>query len=136
MHAFVTLVGKLDPRIRVDGDRFSRRASIDGQALGECWFAADRVHGAVDGESPSVVLGDADVRRLGDRIVRRYLAAIGQPVAAVRQAARDSDAAGARGGFDALRASMSAARLTQDECMALGDSEDAGDPEPEAMAGG
>jgi len=138
MRAFVALVGKLDPRIRVDGDRFSRRASIDGQPLGECWFAEDRVHVAVDGESPSVVQGDADLRRLGDRIVRRYLAAIGQPVATVRQvtAARDGDAADARGGFDSLRASMSAARLTPDECMALGEGEDAGDPEPEAMAGG
>lgn len=145
--AFESLASALDPRVRIDGDRFSRRASFDGRTLAECWFAAGAVHGAVDGDQGRVLQGAADVRALGDRIARRYLASIGvvvggaaaaaagaamAPVPAV-SAASEGAGAGARTGFEALRASVTASRLSREECSALGDS-NVGEPEEESLA--
>ncbi|MGE3175670.1 MAG: hypothetical protein AB7O97_23810 [Planctomycetota bacterium] len=136
--AFDDFARTLDPKIRVEGDRFSRRASFEGRPLGECWFADDLVLGAPHGGTPRPIASDADLRVLGDQIARRYLALLdeltrmGGASGATAPAATEEVAASARGGFETLRASLSAARLSADECSALMRGRDgSGGPEDE-----
>ncbi len=134
---FAADVTTMDPRVRIDGDRFSRRASIDGQVLAECWFAGDRVHGAVVGESARWLQASADVRSFVDGVARRYLSAIGRakaPAASPGPVAREATTASVRSGFDVLRASVSAARLSREECSALSEIGDAGESGEESLA--
>lgn len=118
--AFDAFVQKIDPKIRVDGDRFSRRASLEGRALGECWFADDRVLGLVTGQPPQPLESDDDLRALVDRIARRYLAILAGP--AGKPAVPAPAAVPPRaGGLASLRASVhAAARLSDEEFHALG----------------
>jgi hypothetical protein len=123
--AFEALVASLDPRVRMDGDRFSRRATFEGRVLCDCWFAEQRLHGAVPGASPRQLLCGDDVRALGDLMARRYLEVLGAAKAGCAPAPAESSrsTAVARGGMDALRASMSAARLSHEEASAFADLE-------------
>lgn len=139
IEAFVDIARAIDPKVRIEGDRFSRRALLDGRLLGECWFAEGRVFGGVDGGAGRWLQTLGELRVLGDQLARRYLAAIGTagpaPVSSV-PAVRDVAAASARSGFDALRASVSASRLSREECAALGEVADVGESEEATLADG
>lgn len=125
-----TLLGRLDPRIRIDGDRFSRRASMHGRILCEYWYDQERVVGVVPGTPPRPLQGSVDVRSFGDRVARRYLSLRGAANGTAAPAAARGPSAGqgaaeagpgAGRGFDLLRASVTASRLSHEECSALGD---------------
>jgi len=128
------LLARLDPRIRFEGDRFSRRATHEGRALCDYWFADDLVRGVLPAEEPCVLSSADDVRGFVDRVARRYLAIAGE------RSAKDAAAAAAPGsaiepavgagrtGLDSLRASMSLARLSREEWTALGEAIPEEDP--------
>lgn len=134
--AFDQFVHRLDPAIRVDGDRFSRRAAFDGHVLGECWFEAGAVHVTANGGAPQRIDRLADLRQVVDALARRYLQL--QGVHADDGTAREPAAAGgdeeesAGDGLEAVRASLRAARVTREEREALeqssGDRDEEGRP--------
>ena len=125
---------RLDPAVRIDGDRFLRRITWQGRLLGEVCAADGTLRGSgADGVSYRL-LSPRDVREFGDRLVRRYAELTGlsmdggnragEPSARPREdevggcvAARN--AKGVAPG-ESLRASLSSARLTPEEYSALG----------------
>lgn len=124
-----TLLGRLGPRIRIDGDRFSRHATSDGQVLCECWYADDAVHASMPDAQPVEIGSVDDARAFVDLVARRHLALLRgeaeRPAAAAPQShTEDSEPAAApsRSGLDTLRASLSLAQLSREEWSALGDS--------------
>ena len=123
-----TLLGRLGPRIRIDGDRFSRQATSDGQLLCECWFADDAVHASMPDAKPVEIGSVDDARAFVDLVARRHLALLrgelDRPTAASSQPPsenHESDALPSRSGLDTLRASLSLAQLSREEWTALGD---------------
>lgn len=122
--AFDQFVRRLDPQIRVEGDRFSRRATFEGHVLGECWFGDDAVHALVHGGTAQRLLQPADLRAVVDQLARRYLGLVG--VAADEGSGNgsataevDDEEQQASDGLEAVRASLRAARLTREERAAL-----------------
>lgn len=124
---------RLDPAVRIDGDRFLRRITWQGRLLGEVCAADGTLRGVgADGVSYSL-LSPRDVREYGDRLVRRYAELAGlateganrvcEPSARLREdevgsgAARNTKVA-AHG--ETLRSTLSGARLTPEEYSALG----------------
>jgi hypothetical protein len=71
--AFEQFVRRLDPKIRVEGDRFSRRASYEGRLLGDFWYADESVHALVCGGASRRIDSDAELRSVCDQLARRYL---------------------------------------------------------------
>lgn len=119
LDSLATKLRHLDAKIVLYGDRFSRRASCSGRLLCEFWFAADRVHATIPGEPARELASDRDVRAFADQVARRHLAQVRGGVATTaRPEAHPAPRAGA---FDALWQSMSQARLSREECSALGE---------------
>lgn len=120
--AFDQFVNRLDPAIRVEGDRFSRRASFDGHVLGECWYEASAVHVAANGGAPQRIDRLADLRQVVDSLARRYLQLQGvHGDDGSGRAAKDAEADDehASDGLEAVRASLRAARISREEREAL-----------------
>ena len=134
--AVTSMLLRLDPRIRIDGDRFTRRALHEGRLLCWCWSADDLVLSALPGEEPRTLEGVDDARAFVDRVARHHLEATGdrsvfaargaEPAAAPLDG--PSAAPGRASGLEGLRASMSLARLSQAECTALGETMPEEDP--------
>jgi hypothetical protein len=126
------LCERIDPAVRLDGDRFSRRVTWHGGLLGQVVSADGELCG-VDADGTRRVLADArDVRCFVDAMLRRCarFAGIAFGAAGARNGAATIGEGDTlrqpRGG--SLRASLSAARLSQEEYSALGG--------PTAVAGG
>jgi len=119
------LLTRLDPQIRIDGDRFSRRALFRGVSLCEYRYADDRVQGSVPGQAPTQLGGRVDVRAFGDQVMRRYLELRGESRAPNGAAADESRSgpelrgSSPRKPLDVLRASVSQQRLSSEEHQAL-----------------
>ena len=129
--SFEHFARRLDAKIRIEGDRFSRRASFEGRLLGDLWFAEGAVHALVSGGAQRRIDTDADLRTVCDLIARRYLQVHGPatetvadaPAAdAVAEERLDTDmspTAFPANGLEAVRACLSTSRLTREEREAL-----------------
>lgn len=128
-----TFLTRLDPEIRVQGDRFSRRAACGGLPLCEYWYEDGQVLASAAGDVAVPLGSTADVRSFGDRVARLYLqrfkaesGASSKGGATVRlataeKAGSEDVASSTRGrALEALRASVSRARLSGEEFQALG----------------
>lgn len=106
---------RLDPELRRDGDRYSRRLSWHGQVLGRLLVQGGVLVGqAADGMSvPLLTLADA--RAFGDRLLRRHGELVEQSAGMPglgKLAVRAAD--------ESLRASLRSARVSAEEYSALG----------------
>lgn len=146
--AIVTLCERLDPGVRIDGDRFRRRVTWHGRVLGHvASIDGALVATAADG-SETALLTKSDVRTFGDRLMRRYAELAGlRPIArqpserapdpvrgrdgAVepdqRAVTRDDLRAATQGG-NTLRSAMAEAFLSPEEFAALTEPPDAAMP--------
>lgn len=131
--AFEHFVQRLDPKIRVEGDRFSRRASLDGHLLADLWYADDAVHALVCGGVGRRIDTDVDLREVCDQLARRYLqvhgpsSANGELAAEAKIAESPTDltldaqdsARVASQGLESLRSCLQTSRLSREEREAL-----------------
>jgi hypothetical protein len=128
---------RIDPEVRLHGDRYSRRITWSGQLLGDVRVVdGDLLASAATGVARE--LRDAhDVRVIADQLLRAYARHAGldrqppQPSSAVGRAARPGGSEGtlatrhtvgvraAPGG--SLRSTLAAAKLSPEEYSALGD---------------
>ncbi|MBM4060283.1 MAG: hypothetical protein FJ265_04170 [Planctomycetes bacterium] len=140
------LCERLDPDVRVDGDRYTRRITWRGWLLGQV-VVADGTMLAMgpDGVRHSLHT-ENDVRAFGDRLLRSYAACAGLALAgtaappAARPGRQEPAPPGSHcrslstgSGGETLRTSISHACLTADEYRALGG---AGRPAGEAAEAG
>jgi hypothetical protein len=140
---------RVDPNVRLDGDRYWRRLTWQGRLLGEFHALDGALLAKVgDGTWRDVALAN-DVRSVADALLRRFLTVAGfdrpsdPAVAGEVEAPRVAAAANGhhdvpRRGTSALRATTAAARLSPEEYSALGGPASAagGEPEVAARAGG
>ena len=129
--SFEHFARRLDAKIRIEGDRFSRRASFEGRLLGDLWFAEGAVHALVSGGAQRRIDTDADLRTVCDLIARRYLQVHGPATETVADAPAADEVAEERldtdmsptafpaNGLEAVRACLSTSRLTREEREAL-----------------
>lgn len=126
---------RIDPGVRIDGDRYWRRVTWQGQVLGEVRQVGGALRAFTADGRERAIQSASDVRGFGDQLLRRYALLAGLSsesgesgdadagaASARHPAARQ--AAGGRGatsrGGDGLRASMVAARVSPEEFSALG----------------
>lgn len=135
--ALIALLQKLDPALRLDGDRFSRRALWHGRLLCDFWFADDRLLAQVPGGSARTIVARRDVQTFGDQVMRRFVAMLSERDAAATVGGRPGSspepglpAVGTSTvdlptvdlpTLDAVRSAFGASRLTREEYSALGD---------------
>jgi hypothetical protein len=127
--ALADLLQKIDPAIRVDGDRFSRRFHVHGRLLCDFWCSEDRILAALPGTTVRCLEDGADVRRFGDAVMRRYLDILAERDSSVPSRSADpgvtpTQPAGSEVGrgsmLEHLRVNLAAARLSREEYSALG----------------
>lgn len=133
--AFEQFVRRLDPKIRLEGDRFSRRASYEGRLLGDFWYADEAVHALVCGGQNRRIDTDVEMRAVCDQLARRYLQVHG-PADAGDQAVGPADGRMAGGedlaagedelqfpaqGLEAVRSCLVTSKLSREEREALMD---------------
>lgn len=121
--AVAELCGRIDDAVRIDGDRYRRRVTWNGQVLAECWLADGGLHGAVPDTDARGWSLPADHRAFADQVLRRYarLAGLASPVEpSPDDPASTGQRAVVRGNAasDGLRASA-AVRLSAEELAAL-----------------
>jgi hypothetical protein len=127
------LAARVDPGVRVDGDRYWRRISWQGHVLAEVRLVDGMLRAEVAGAAPCDLLLASDVRSFGDRLLRRFVELAGlnqeQPPAvgasapareAASRLAANGRRAGNRSDTDSLRSVAAAARLSPEEYSALG----------------
>ncbi len=140
---------RIDAGVRIDGDRFRRRVTWNGQWLAEIHVVDGALHGiAADGARHSLMAA-GDVRAFADLLLRSYARLAGLPVGRAGEAAGTAPgregaarphakvgAGASRGAAGSLRSIAAAARLTPEEYSALGGpaSEAGGETEDVAMA--
>ncbi len=129
--SFEQFAHRLDAKIRIEGDRFSRRASFEGRLLGDLWFEAGAVHSLVSGGAQRRIDTETDLRTVCDLFARRYLQVHGPAMEIVSEAhasavaaedtldADPSPTAFPANGLEAVRACLSTSRLTREEREAL-----------------
>lgn len=121
------LLHKLDPALRLDGDRFSRRALWHGRLLCDFWFADDRLLAQVPGGSARTLVARSDVQGFADQVMRRFVAMLSERDAAAVSGGRPGSvpepgpAAVELPTLEAVRSAFGASRLTREEYSALGD---------------
>jgi hypothetical protein len=123
------LLERLDAGVRLDGDRFSRRAIYRGRLLCEYWYSDGHVFASLPGGLQRELLGGDDVRAFGDQVMRRFLGVVAEPQHHVGGTAADrGDVKDVGNGItprglslESLRASLNASRLTSEEYTALGE---------------
>ncbi len=127
----VDLIGRLDPTVRLVGDRFARRASLRGRNLCEFWCHDGRLVAVVPGHAPRTLLTAAELRGFSDVVLRRYLEIVegGEadlPASAPKSAPQPASGRGVVGlrgvTLESLRHSLQGSRLTREEYSALGGS--------------
>lgn len=129
---------RLDPAVRIDGDRFWRRVTWQGRVLAEVVARDGGLAGSVHGHAERPIVTQADVREFIDQIVRRFaaLAGLGDtgrgdggggPVAPIGRTREEAGGGGLLGrstgkgqSSDSLRATLAGARLSPEEYSALG----------------
>jgi hypothetical protein len=138
------LCSRIDPAVRFDGDRFRRRVTWQGHALGEILVEGGRLVGQCAAGDRFELASRNELRVFGDRLLRHFSRAAGvlAPSAAAEShspglsGAAPRHAAYGRSGLagpgHGLRAALMAARLSQEEYSALGGSALAADGEPGA----
>ena len=146
VHALCT---RVDPGVRVDGDRYWRRISWRGRSLAEVRLVDGIMQATLADGSQRDLLGVADVKPFIDLLLRQFAALAGlshtqRPAAGGSNPARDPasrHAANGRNGAlrtpaESLRSAAAAARLSPEEYSALGGPALAagGDTEAAAMA--
>ena len=125
---FLQLLGRMDPKIRVDGDRFSRRLTVGTARLADLWVDEDRIFVRV-GEETAELHGEEDHLEIVDLVLRRYLELLaarqrGRSVQTVGNVARNVGVGVEEGGLslEPLRRSVAETRISREEFSALGDS--------------
>ena len=127
------LCNRIDPAVRVDGDRYWRRISWQGRLLAEVRLVDGVLRAEVGGAAPSELSIASDVRSFGDLLLRRFVELAGlnkeqmpavDACASTRGAASrlaaNGRSAGVRSDTDSLRSVAAAARLSPEEYSALG----------------
>jgi hypothetical protein len=127
------LCSRIDPGVRIDGDRYWRRVSWQGRALADVRLVDGTLRAEVPGASPCDLLLASDVRSFGDRLLRRFVELAGLKLeqspavdasVSTREAAPRLAASGRRAGnrsdTESLRSVAAAARLSPEEYSALG----------------
>lgn len=112
---------RIDPAVRVGGDRFSRRITWQGRVLGEVVSVGGQLRASCPGGSAIDVQDSRDVRAFADQLLRRYATYAGLARTAAPDARPAAAAVARNGRLDAgsLRASLAAARLSAEEYSAL-----------------
>lgn len=121
------LCARVDSGVRVDGDRFWRRVTWHGKALGQLAVVDGELFATSAAGERRALATPSSVRWFGDQVLRRYAALAG--LTGVSGAT--ADAANDDSGPDrlaTLRATIQGSRLTPEEYSALGG--------PVRMAGG
>ncbi|MEO6598178.1 MAG: hypothetical protein ABIP94_25825 [Planctomycetota bacterium] len=127
-----TLCERIDPAVRIDGDRYWRSISWNGRVLGQVWSVHGELRGAVDNGVTARLHCGAELRAFGNKMLRRYAAFAGlgaehgDPRGApggprqerAFRPARDRDHV-ARANGETLRSSVASIRLSPEECSAL-----------------
>ena len=145
--ALRSLCERMDPGIRIDGDRFWRRITLNGRMLGEVWSVDGELRAVTVDGAHRTLRGSGDVRGFGDQLLRRYMKLAGidsgdpSPEDAGAAALRENSlrenslramphgrGGSGKAGGDSLRSALAAARLSPEEYSALGG--------PATMAGG
>lgn len=129
--AIARLCERLDPGVRIDGDRFRRRITWHGRSLGQALNVEGALRAIAADGSEHAILSKADVRAFGDLLVRQYaeLAGLrikptanthpdGEPAAKARPTRSDRLGSGPPK-EDSLRSAMADALLSPEEFAAL-----------------
>ncbi len=126
--AVQTLCERIDPSIRIDGDRYARRITWHGRLLGEV-LSMDGGLVTLDCEGVERALDSArDVRAFGDLLLRRHAQLMGIGTfgaqSPVPPPPRRSSSGASRGvrptRGESLRETMASSRLSPEEFTALG----------------
>jgi len=134
-----SLCERIDPGVRIDGDRFWRRITWSGRLLGEVWSVEGELRAVTADGMQSTLSGAGEIRAFADQLMRQYMqymkvagvasgnASPEEAGAAKSREARHRGASGARSGSgkagdESLRSSLAAARLSPEEYSALGGS--------------
>lgn len=140
---------RIDAGVKLDGDRFRRRITWNGQWLAEVHVVDGALFGIAADGVRHALMAASDARAFADLLLRSYAQLAGLPTARATEsggAASGRDAAartaakggvgGSRGATGSLRSIAAAARLTPEEYSALGGpaSEAGGETEGVAMA--
>lgn len=124
---------RIDPDVRIDGDRYWRRITWRGHALGEIRLVDGALSGICGGSTPRLLEHDGELRMFTDQVLRRFATVAGLSFApnlgagtdgsrretSCRHAGGGRDVGGTEGG-NRLRAALAAARLSPEEYCALG----------------
>jgi hypothetical protein len=122
---------RIDPTVRIDGDRFVRRVTWHGRLLGEVVTSEGELR-ALDHEGVEHdIRGCGGVRRFADTLLRRYAEVAGLQIGAAgpattapsrtRTPGAVGNGRGPRGQHgESLREALSASRVSQEEFSALG----------------
>jgi hypothetical protein len=123
------LCARIDPAVRLVGDRYSRRILWRSALLGEVCYASAGLQARVgDGVATPLQVAN-DVRHFVDQLLRRYARVAGlhreepnNTVCASPEATRSAPTNRMvhRGGGEGLRAAVAAAKLSSEEYSALG----------------
>ena len=123
------LCARIDPAVRLVGDRYSRRILWRSALLGEVCYASGGLQARVgDGAATPLQVAN-DVRNFVDQLLRRYARVAGlhreepnNTVCASPEATRSAPTNRMvhRGGGEGLRAAVAAAKLSSEEYSALG----------------
>ena len=131
-----SLCERIDPGVRIDGDRFWRRITWSGRLLGEVWSVEGELRALTADGVQSTLAGAGEIRAFADQLMRQYMKVAGvasgdaSPEEAGAAKTRDPKHRGASGGRsspikageESLRSSLAAARLSPEEYSALGGS--------------
>lgn len=119
---------RLDPMVRLEGDRFVRRIRWRASTLGEVRVVAGRLQGVDDAGASHDLVSPRSVHTFGDRLLRAFVRVTGlnQSAAGVESTTRDSAprlavsgrSASPRG--ESLRSALASAQLSPEEYSALG----------------
>lgn len=130
----LALLGRIDPAVVIDGDRYSRQVSCHGRQLCEFWLLDDRIEAALSGGGVRSLACQDDVRGFVDAVLRSLIGRPAEARAASETERKQSAVNASRAilpgmTLGGLRASLSASRLTREECSALGDLTGEGEPQ-------
>jgi hypothetical protein len=130
-----SLCERIDPGVRIDGDRFWRRITWSGRLLGEVWSVEGELRAVTADGLQSTLSGAGEIRAFADQLMRQYMKAADvasgraspEPASAEAGGGKHRGAPGGRSssvkaGDESLRSSLAAARLSPEEYSALGGS--------------
>lgn len=112
---------RIDPAVRIGGDRFSRRITWQGRVLGEVVSVGGQIRAVCQGGAPIDVHDSRDVRSFADQLLRRFavFAGLTRPGPAPGESVQAGASRTGRAEAGSLRATLAAARLSPEEYSAL-----------------